>query len=198
MSTDRKKNDARRFGFCLRCLAPVSGAVVLQEHHIRGRKTLPSSIVFICEPCHSDAEGPEGPITRESDILENKNALLISSSSLLFVIENRANIIGAFQMCNRDAPSTSIGPGGIMLLGHLGAVGYSGKRYYLVPPDKIDMCVSDPSDTSCNQDGIGGPAGNFGWVRFQGGPTHNVLAKFIDLHTAQGNPGESLEALRQD
>jgi len=152
--------------------------------------------VFICEACHSVSEGPGGPITKESDILEKKNALLISSSSLLFVIENRENIVAAFHASNRDGPSCDFGPGGISLVGYLGAVGVSGRRYYLVPPDKIDGCVSDPSDTSWNQDGIGGPAGSFGWVRFQAGPLDNVLTKFIDLHSAQGNPGESLEALR--
>src|SRR5262249_21742170 len=110
MSTNRKKNDARRFGFCLRCLAPVSNSVVLQEHHIRGRATLPSSVVFVCGPCHAAAEGPEGPISAESDILENKNALLISSSSLVFVIENRHKMIRAFAVSNRDGPSIQIGP----------------------------------------------------------------------------------------
>ena len=79
---------------------------------------------------------------------------------------------------------------------YLGAIGLSGKMYYLIPPDKTDGTVSDPNDKSWFKDGISGSAGDVGWVRFNGG-CNNVLNKFIDLHAEQGNPGGSLEALRQ-
>lgn len=80
MSTNRKKSDARRFGFCLRCLRPVEAEVILQEHHVHGRKTLPSSVVFICEGCHQAAEGPGGPIAKETELLTKKNHLMLRSS----------------------------------------------------------------------------------------------------------------------
>lgn len=81
--------------------------------------------------------------------------------------------------------------------GFFGAVGFSGKKYYLVPPDRMDECVTSPGDKTWNEDGIGGPPGDIGWVRFQGG-NNNVLNKFIDLHAEQGNPGGDLELLRQN
>jgi hypothetical protein len=196
--SNRKATDSRRFGFCIRCLAAAGPALLLKEHHIRGRKSNPASVVFICQPCHDASEIPHGgPIETESDLLERKCALLVSSRSLVSVLENRASIVAGFQSDNRDGPSIAITPGGFTLSGLLGAVGFSGRRYYLVPSGMIDQFVTDPSDRSWNADGIGGPAGDTGWVRFKG-TAENVLNKFLDLHAQQGEPGGSIEALKQD
>ncbi|MCZ6691182.1 MAG: hypothetical protein O7H41_16470 [Planctomycetota bacterium] len=190
----RKKNDPRRLDFCLRCLRPSAQNGPLVEHHTRGRRTRPGEVVFICPDCHSLVEDESGPIPAESMSLDDKKRLLLSSSSLLYVVGNRERILSGFVDRNRKGPDLLFGRG---FMGHLGAVGYSGKKYYFVAPDSMDGLVFEPSDPAPREDGIGDPAGGSAWVRFQG-HEGNILSAFIDAHASRGSPGGDLSALAQD
>jgi hypothetical protein len=77
-----------------------------------------------------------------------------------------------------------------------GAIGRSGRRYYFIPKESIDKFVEELSPAA-QRDGIGGPAGGVGWVRFKGSGT-NILNRFIELHQHQGSRGADLTELRQD
>jgi hypothetical protein len=70
--SNRKHSDAKRFGFCTRCLLPTSPERLLIEHHLFGRKNDHTAIVFICTQCNPFVESLAGPIPDESRALQDR------------------------------------------------------------------------------------------------------------------------------
>jgi len=130
-------------------------------------------------------------VISESRILDEKKSLLINSTSLVWVIRNRTNIIASFLQYNRKGPSLIWGRG---YAGAFGAVGYSGRKYFFINPDSIDSFVEVPVDISPQEDGIGGPAGGVNWIRFKG-ERENILNIFIKLHQRQRSLGGDISGL---
>lgn len=191
---NRKQFDARRFGFCVRCLSPPGPETPLVEHHPFGRNTNAASVVFICEPCHPCVETPDGPVPSESTMLLEKTRLLVGSPALRWTIRKREEVAKGFVTKNSNGPSLDVGVG---FRPPFGAIGVSGRRYYFIPPEHCDQFVETPTNPNSFEDGVGGPAGGAVWSRFKG-RDQNILNKFIDLHAEQESPGVDLTVLRQD
>ena len=198
-----RKVDARRFGFCVRCLQPSALGDEITEHHTRGRSSHLAEVVFICRQCHDFVEAlVDDAREAENARLLEKTKLLVTSSSLRFVVENRERVLAGFNHRNRDGPSISVSPNGIVHSGDFGAVGRSERRYYYVvsPQDRgLDQFVEGGEAIL---DGIGGAGSTGGpgaadWIRYRGGEKC-LLNKFIRLHEAQGSPGCVISGLRQD
>ena len=194
---NRKQSDARRFGFCTRCLQPAGLDRPLLEHHVFGRRNDHTAIVFICHPCNPNVEDDAGPIQAESRALSLKRDLLVQSPALRWVIANCHPIIDGFVTQNRNGVSMNLIPGGGQWQPPFGAVGHSGRKYYFIPPDHVDEFVEAPTNLPWTEDGLGGPAGGAEWLRFRG-KGQNVLNRFLDAHKDEGSPGVDLEILRQD
>lgn len=191
--SQRKKKDQRRFDFCIRCLRDATNANPLIEHHLKGRRTDPADVVFICNKCKPFVENQNGPVIAESDILRKKKSLLINSPSLVWIIKNRKNIISSFQQKNRNGPSLMLGSG---YSGSFGAIGNSGRKYFFIDPQYIDSSAEIPSDIDPQKDGVGGPAGGTNWMRFKG-REGNVLNSFIELHRKHVPPEGNISELMQ-
>ena len=116
--------------------------------------------------------------------MKEKKALLLSSSSLRWVIKNHENIIESFKVQNRNGPSLTISPAGKNYNGYFGALGYSGAKYYFVPSEHEDNYITFSKNEALN-DGIGG-ATEGGWATFRG-ENSNILCKFLSFHK-QHNP----------
>lgn len=194
---NRKHSDARRFGFCARCLQPTGPDRPLVEHHVSGRKNDHTAIVFICPPCHPHVENNAGPIPDESRALSLKRDLLVQSSSLRWVVSNWQPISNGLATGNKGGVGAIITPGGGGWQPPFGAVGQSGQKYYFIPPDHLDEFVEIPTRPTWKEDGIAGPACDANWVRFKGA-AQNILNKFLDAHRSAGSPGIDLEMLRQN
>lgn len=197
-------SDARRFGFCVRCLQLPDASNTLTEHHTSGRVAQPNQVVFMCNQCHVEVHRIEkrdaATYRMESDAMLAKTRMLVSSRALRFVIEHRDRVAVGFAHGNRRGPSINIGPKGVEFSGAYGAVGISGKRYYFIP-------VSDYADDKGTvevfetPDGIGGVgrvgAATGGWVRFRG-QHGGILANFIKAHREHAALPEQLDGIEQD
>lgn len=192
---NRKQSDARRFGFCTRCLQPAGVNRPLLEHHVYGRKNDHTAIVFICHPCNPHVENQTGPILSESRALSLKRGLLVQSRALRWVVANYQPMIDGFVTNNKNGVSANLTPDGGDWQPPFGAVGHSGKKYYFVPPAHADEFVEAPTNPPSIEDGIGDPAGGAKWVRFRG-ESQNILNRFLDAHKDEGLPGVDLEMLR--
>ena len=197
-------SDARRFGFCIRCLEYPSENNLLTEHHTEGRATHRSQVVFICNRCHVEINRIESQdkssYDEENNAMLAKTRMLVSSRSLRFVIEHRDRVAEGFAIRNRNAPGVQIGPKGMEFSGPFSAVGTTGRRYYFVPVSSIsdDKHAVDVYDTP---DGIGGLGGigqaTGGWIRFRG-EGGGILASFIGAHREHAGVPEQLDAIEQD
>ena len=172
-------------------LEPADGAPYARQENS------PGEVVFVCDACRPQVENGDGPIESESGWLRQKAALLVSSSALCWVIENRAEIVQGFLVRNRSGVSATISPDGSGFHPPFGAVGNSGRKYYFVPRAHLDKFVEVPAVPSYLEDGVGGPACDAHWVRFMGRDT-NILNRFIELHGLQGSPGGEIGHLAQD
>jgi hypothetical protein len=195
--TNRKHSDARRFGFCTRCLLPAGPSRLLLEHHVYGRKNDHTAIVFICYPCNPHVENIAGPIPNESSALSLKRDLLVQSQALRWVVSNWEPIVDGLAGRNMNGVGMIITPGTSGWQPPFGAVGHSERNYYFIPPDHLDEFVEAPTNPTWVEDGIGGPAGGADWVRFKGAK-QNILNRFLDAHRDEGMPGVNLEMLRQN
>lgn len=197
-------SDARRFGFCVRCLKHPDADNILTEHHTEGRASHKNQVVFICNRCHGEIHKIESQekiaYDRENNAMLAKTRMLVSSRSLQFVIEHRDRVAEGFATKNRNGPGINVGPSGFEFTGPFGGVGITGKRYYFVPisNDSNDKDVVDVYDAP---DGIGGvgKAGDAtgGWVRFRG-KGGGILGSFIDAHRGHANVAERLDAIEQN
>ena len=196
--------DARRFGYCVRCLGYPSADNLLTEHHTEGKSSHRNQVVFVCQRCHSALhrvqESDADAYTRENMALLEKTRLLVSSRALRFVVEHRARFADGFRRRNRDGVSVQISPSGYEFLGPFGAIGHSGRQYYFVPlsaiaDDRDHVEVLDPTADGVGGVGHGGPATG-GWVRFSG-QDGGVLRKFIIEHRKQANADDDLSLIEQ-
>jgi len=195
--------DARRFGFCIRCLEYPNARNILTEHHTEGRATHRNQVVFICNGCHVEINRIESQdksaYDSENAAMLDKTRMLISSRSLRFVIEHRDRVADGFAIRNRNGPGVQVRPKGMEFSGLFGAVGTTGRRYYFVPvSSNSDDKVVDVYDTP---DGIGGVGGigtaTGGWIRFRG-EGGGILASFIRAHRKHAGVAEQLDAIEHD
>ncbi len=196
--------DARRFGFCVRCLCTPSLENQLTEHHTEGRNSHRNQVVFICHDCHVELNQIQ---INDSDAFATENAaclektrLLVSSRALRFVIEHRERVALGFRNGNRNGVDINITSSGVEFEGPLGAIGVSGNRYFFVPrsehaDDRGHIRVFDATF-----DGLGGVgsvgSSTGGWARFEGADG-GILGRFIDQHSRHRNVTEELAGIRQ-
>lgn len=197
-------SDARRFGFCIRCLEYPDASNVLTEHHTEGRATHRNQVVFICRRCHDEIHRIESQdrsaYSAENAAMLAKTRMLISSRSLRFVIEHRDRVAEGFKIRNRNGPSIQVGPKGMEFSGPFGAVGTTGARYYFVPTSS-DSNEEDAVDVYDTPDGIGGVGeigtATGGWIRFRG-ERGGILASFIEAHREHAGAVEQLDTIEQN
>jgi len=189
---NRKQSDSRRFNFCTRCLNPFSSGNPATEHHIEGRRNNPSSVVYICEDCKQYVHDNimYKPIPDENSLIRWKQNLLISSSSLRWVIENHMLIIDGFIHNNKNGISFNPDP-----QPPFGAIGRSKKKYYYIPKGFRDSNIEEFPNNKVTDDEVGGVIDC--WIIFKG-KDKNILNTFIDIHQKHVPLPTDLALLRQN